>query len=275
MLIILGAILFYAVSFMPTYGQFKGESAVELILRYFEIFGGVIQGGDSDGVRYARGIANALADRYPYTLIIAVGGTAVATVLGILLGIISAINHNNMIDKIIMVGSLITASVPLFFLALIFLIVFTLYLRILPSGGLTSWKGYIMPIFTLGLPAVGIITRTARSAMLDVINQDYIRASRARGIPERVVIYYHAFKNTLIPILTTVGLRFGELLAGTVLVEQSFAIPGIGRYLLDSITEWDTIKIIASVLVLATTFLVINVVIDVLYALVDARVRLD
>ena len=174
-----------------------------------------------------------------------------------------------------MVASLVTVSTPSFFLALILMLIFCLQLRWFPSIGMDTWKGAVLPIVTLGATAVGSIARTTRSAMLDVVHQDYIRTSRSRGVPERIVIYVHAFKNALIPILTAIGLRFGGLLAGATLVETVFSIPGIGRFVVDSVSNRDYPAVQGSVLVLAVTFVVVNTVVDLLYAAVDPRVKYD
>ena len=201
--------------------------------------------------------------------------TLTGFVLGVLLGIIAAIHRNKFADNLIMVLSLLTVSTPSFFLALILMLIFCLNLRWLPSIGMDTWQGAILPIATLGLQAIGSIARTTRSAMLDVIHQDYIRTSRSRGVPERVITYRHAFKNALIPVLTTIGLRFGGLLAGATLVETVFSIPGIGRFVVDSVSNRDYPAIQGAVLVLAVTFVLVNTLVDLLYAAVDPRVKYD
>ena len=204
-----------------------------------------------------------------------VGGTLFGAAVGVLLGIIAAIHRNKFADNLIMVLSLLTVSTPSFFLALILMLIFCLNLRWLPSIGMDTWQGAVLPIATLGLQAIGSIARTTRSAMLDVIHQDYIRTSRSRGVPERVITYRHAFKNALIPVLTTIGLRFGGLLAGATLVETVFSIPGIGRFVVDSVSNRDYPAIQGAVLVLAVTFVLVNTLVDLLYAAVDPRVKYD
>ena len=220
-------------------------------------------------------VVEELAKRFPKTLTLAVGGTLFGAAVGVLLGIIAAIHRNKFADNLIMVLSLLTVSTPSFFLALILMLIFCLNLRWLPSIGMDTWQGAILPIATLGLQAIGSIARTTRSAMLDVIHQDYIRTSRSRGVPERVITYRHAFKNALIPVLTTIGLRFGGLLAGATLVETVFSIPGIGRFVVDSVSNRDYPAIQGAVLVLAVTFVLVNTLVDLLYAAVDPRVKYD
>ena len=174
-----------------------------------------------------------------------------------------------------MVLSLISVSTPSFFLALVLMLFFSLQLGWLPSMGLRTPLHYVLPIITLGMQSVGTIARTTRSSMLEVLGQDYIRTSRSRGIPERVIIYSHAFKNAIIPVLTIVGLRFGGLLAGSMLVETVFSIPGIGRYLVDAVLERDYPVVQSTVLVLACTFVLVNLVVDLLYAVADPKIRYE
>ncbi|MDO4321094.1 MAG: ABC transporter permease [Lachnospiraceae bacterium] len=243
--------------------------------QYLRFVGNALKGDLGTSIFSGEPVVDELAKRFPKTLTLAVGGTLFGALLGIILGIIAAIHRNKLADNIIAVASLLAVSTPSFFLALILMLIFCLQLRWLPSIGMDSWKGAILPIVTLGAQAVGSIARTTRSSMLDVIHQDYIRTSRARGVPERVVIYVHAFKNALIPILTAVGLRFGGLLAGATLVETVFSIPGIGRFVVDSVSNRDYPAIQGSVLVLALTFVVVNTAVDLLYAVVDPRVKYE
>lgn len=216
-----------------------------------------------------------LAKRYNSTLILAVGGTVLASFLGVSIGIISAINHNKFWDNIAMVFSMIAVSTPSFFLAMILMLIFSLRLGWLPSMGLKGWKYAILPIVTLGLHAIGMIARTTRSSMLDVINQDYIRTSKACGVPKYKIILTYAFKNALIPVLTAIGLRFGSLLAGAALVETVFSIPGLGRFMVDGISNRDYPVIQSTVLVFAVTFVLVNTAVDLLYGIVDPRVKYD
>lgn len=243
--------------------------------QYFRFLNDALHGDLGTSIATGKPVIQELADRFPKTLILAVGGTLVGAVIGIVLGIIAAIKRNKFADNLIMVGSLITVSTPSFFLALLLMLVFCLKLRWLPSIGMDTWKGAVMPIITLGATAIGSIARTTRSSMLDVIHQDYIRTSRARGVPERVVIYVHALKNALIPILTAVGLRFGGLLAGATMVETVFSIRGVGRFVVDSVSNRDYPAVQGSVLVLAATFVVVNTAVDLLYAVADPRIKYE
>lgn len=216
-----------------------------------------------------------LMSRYPNTLILAFGGIVVAAIGGILVGILAAVSHNKFWDNCIMVLSMLAVSTPSFFLALILMLVFTLNLRWFPSMGAITPARMVLPIITLGTQAIGFIARTTRSAMLDVIGQDYIRTSRSRGIPNRIITFSHTLKNALIPILTAIGLRFGSLLAGSAIVETVFSIKGVGRFVVDSVSKRDYPAVQGCVLVLAVTFVVINTLVDLIYAFVDPRIKCD
>ena len=246
-----------------------------LLVQYGRFLGGVLQGDLGTSIFTKQSVTDEILKKYPATIKLALGGTIFASVVGILAGIVSAVKRNKLTDNIIMVLSLISVSTPSFFLALVLMLFFSLQLGWLPSMGLRTPLHYVLPIITLGMQSVGTIARTTRSSMLEVLGQDYIRTSRSRGIPERVIIYSHAFKNAIIPVLTIVGLRFGGLLAGSMLVETVFSIPGIGRYLVDAVLERDYPVVQSTVLVLACTFVLVNLIVDLLYAVADSKIRYE
>lgn len=249
---------------------------VSLLVQYGNFLRNALKGDLDTSIFSNKPVLEELAQRFPRTLILAVGGTVISAVVGVVLGIISAVHQSKFWDNLIMVLSLVAVSTPSFFLALILMLIFGVYLQWLPTMSLRfTWQAAILPMVTLGVQAVGSISRTTRSAMLDVLGQDYIRTSRSRGIPERVVIYVHAFKNALIPVLTAIGLRFGGLLAGATMVETVFSISGIGRYVVDAVGNRDYPAVQGSVLVLAATFAVVNTVIDLLYSAVDPQVKFE
>ena len=246
-----------------------------LLVQYGRFLGGVLKGDLGTSIFTKQSVTDEILKKYPATIKLALGGTIFASVVGILAGIVSAVKRNKLTDNVIMVLSLISVSTPSFFLALVLMLFFSLQLGGLPSMGLRTPLHYVLPIITLGMQSVGTIARTTRSSMLEVLGQDYIRTSRSRGIPERVIIYSHAFKNAIIPVLTIVGLRFGGLLAGSMLVETVFSIPGIGRYLVDAVLERDYPVVQSTVLVLACTFVLVNLVVDLLYAVADPKIRYE
>ena len=244
-----------------------------LPVQYFNYLVDILHGDFGTSLYTHKPIIEEISNRYENTLILAVGGTLVGSLLGVMLGIIAAVKHNKLGDNIVMVLSMIFVSTPSFFLAMILMLVFALQLRWLPVMGMKGPAYAVLPILTLGLHAVGLIARTTRSSMLDTINQDYIRTSKARGVSRFKIIMSHTLKNALIPILTAIGLRFGGLLAGAALVETGFSIPGLGRFMVDGISNRDYPVIQSTVLLFATTFVVVNTLVDLLYGFVDPRVK--
>ena len=243
--------------------------------QYFRFMKELFHGDLGTSIVTGKPVWDELMSRYPNTLILAFGGIIVAAIGGILVGILAAVFHNKFWDNCIMVLSMLAVSTPSFFLALILMLVFTLNLRWFPSMGAITPARMVLPIVTLGTQAIGFIARTTRSAMLDVIGQDYIRTSRSRGIPNRIITFSHALKNALIPILTAIGLRFGSLLAGSAIVETVFSIKGVGRFVVDSVSKRDYPAVQGCVLVLAVTFVVINTLVDLMYAFVDPRIKCE
>ena len=244
-----------------------------LPVQYFNYLVDILHGDFGTSLYTHKPIIEEISNRYEDTLILAVGGTVVGSLLGVMLGIIAAVKHNKLGDNIVMVLSMIFVSTPSFFLAMILMLVFALQLRWLPVMGMKGPAYAVLPILTLGLHAVGLIARPKRSSMLDTINQDYIRTSKARGVSRFKIIMSHTLKNALIPILTAIGLRFGGLLAGAALVETVFSIPGLGRFMVDGISNRDYPGIQSTVLLFATTFVVVNTLVDLLYGFVDPRVK--
>ena len=246
-----------------------------LVVQYANWIGKIFKGDLGTSLYTHKPIITELANRYKNTIILAVGGTVVGSLVGMVFGIIAAINHNKFGDNVIMVLSMLAVSTPSFFLAMLLMLFFSLKLGWLPSLGLKGPAYAVLPILTLGLGAVGMISRTTRSSMLDVINQDYIRTSRSRGIANNKIVFVHALRNALIPVLTAIGLRFGHLLAGAALVETVFSIPGLGRFMVDGISNRDYPVVQSTVLIFAVTFVVVNTIVDLLYGLADPRVKYE
>ena len=244
-------------------------------VQYIRFLGELLRGDLGTSIVTGNPVAEELASRYPNTLILAAGGIVVASIVGILFGILAAVFHNRFWDNFIMALSMLAVSTPSFFLALILMLVFTLHLGWLPSMGSITPQRMVLPIVTLGTQAVGFIARTTRSSMLDIISQDYIRTSRSRGIPSTVIVFSHTLTNAMIPILTAIGLRFGSLLAGSAIVETVFSIKGVGRFVVDSVSKRDYPAVQGCILVLAVTFVVVNTAVDLIYALVDPRIKYE
>ncbi|MCR2026126.1 nickel ABC transporter permease [Anaerotruncus colihominis] len=246
-----------------------------LLTQYGDFLVKALHGDLGKSITTRRPVIDEIAQRYPATLKLALGATVFAAVVGITFGVLSAVKQNKLTDNVIMVFSLLSVSTPSFFLALVMLLLFSIHLGWLPSMGLRTPLHYVLPIITLGMQSVGLIARTTRSSMLEVLRQDYIRTSRSRGISQAVIVMRHAFKNALIPVVTVVGLRFGGLLAGSMLVEAVFSVPGIGRFMVDGVLKRDYPVVQGTVLVLATTFVLVNLAVDLIYALIDPRIKYD
>ena len=210
----------------------------------------------------------------PVTIKLAFSSIIVIAVLGILLGVISAVKQYSFVDKFLTVFSMCAASIPSFWLGLMLMLLFSLKLGLLPSYGVNSgWKSYIMPVIALSLPSLAEIIRMTRSAMLDTIHQDYVRTARAKGMQEKRVIFGQALKNALMPVITVIGANFGSLLGGSVVIETVFALPGLGNMVVSSIRTKDVPQVMAGTMVIAFMFCVILLIMDVAYAFIDPRIR--
>jgi ABC-type dipeptide/oligopeptide/nickel transport system permease component len=196
----------------------------------------------------------------------------VAMGIGIPAGIVSATRRNSIFDNASMLFALLGVAAPVFWLALMLQLLFSVELGWLPATGAGSFRHVILPAITLGMSTAGLIARITRSSMLEVLRMEYVQTARAKGLSERSVIYRHALKNAMIPVVTVIGLQFGILLGGAVLTETVFAWPGVGRLLVDSILTRDYPVVQGTVLVLASTFVFINLAVDLLYAVLDPRI---
>ena len=244
-----------------------------LIERYFRYIGNLLKG--DLGVSYVskQDVMKIYLQRLPNTLKLASMTMIFATLIALPLGIIAAVNQNSWIDTVSMVLALIGLSMPNFWLGLLLIILFSLKLGWLPSGGNEGFKSIILPAFTVGAGLAALLTRTTRSSMLDVIRQDYLRTARAKGVPEKTIIRKHALRNALIPIITIFGVQFSNVLGGSVLAETVFAWPGVGRLVVDAIDQRD-IPTVTGALVMTTMLVtVVNLLIDIVYAFVDPRIK--
>ena len=243
------------------------------LVRYAHFVGDAITGDFGRSYATGREVAGEIFSRFPNTLALAGLGVLIAVLIGVPVGIISATRQYSLIDSGSMLIALLGVSIPNFWLGLMLILTFSVGLGWVPSGGFTSWSSLILPAITLGTGAAAIITRMTRSSMLEVVRQDYIRTARAKGVPESAVINQHALKNAMIPIITVVGLQFGYLLGGAVLTETVFSWPGVGRMMVDAIRQKDTPTVLGTVVFLATTFSLVNLMVDILYGFVDPRIK--
>jgi|SRR5450756_2034473 len=223
--------------------------------------------------RTSQPVLSEILARLPYTVELAVTAIILATAIGILAGVVAATHHNTRIDYLVSAASLFGVSMPVYWLGLMLIVVFAINLRWLPAAGADQPACFILPSFTLASFVVGLITRMTRSSMLEVLSQDYVQTARAKGLHEQRVRYVHALRNALLPVVTVVGLQFGTLLGGAVLTETVFGWPGIGQLLIDSIFSRDYPLVQGIVLTFSTLFILVNLVVDVVYAFVDPRIR--
>jgi len=220
-----------------------------------------------------RPVWDEIATRFPITMQLSLISMMIAVVVGIPLGILSATKQYSVFDAGATFIGLLGVSIPNFWLGMMLIIMFSLNFGLFPPSGWESPIHWVLPSLTLGISSTAIIMRMTRSSMLEVIRQDYIRTARAKGQRESVVIYRHALKNALMPVVTVVGLQFGLLLSGAILTETIFSINGVGRFMVEAITMRDFPIIHGGVLLLALTFSFVNLAVDILYAFVDPRIR--
>jgi peptide/nickel transport system permease protein len=244
------------------------------ITRYFLFLSSLFQGDLGRSFETQRLVFEELKNAFPATIELAVASLLLAIIIGIPVGITSAVRQYSLLDKVIRFSVLILASMPIFWLGLMFILLFSLILKLLPSYGRGEWQHLILPAASLSCYSLAIIIRMTRSSMLEVLRNEYITTARSKGIPEFVVIYKHALKNALIPIVTIVGLQFGTLLGGAVLTETVFAWPGLGRLLVQAIFSRDYPLIRAGIILISGCFVLINVLVDILYTYIDPTVDL-
>lgn len=244
------------------------------LVKFGRYVGNVALHGDF-GTSYETGspVMEEILSRFPMTLCLAVLSALVAVVFGVVCGIISATRQYSIFDNISTAVSLIGVSMPNFWQGLMTVLVFSVWLGWLPASGSYGPQYWIMPALTLGTSCAASVMRTTRSSMLEVVRQDYIRTARAKGQGEKVVVLHHALKNALIPVITVIGLQFGSLLGGSVLIESVFAMPGLGKYMIDAIKMRDFPVVQGSVLFLAIAFSFVNLAVDIIYAYVDPRIK--
>ncbi len=244
-----------------------------VVVQYVRYLADMLRGDLGESYTSGRPVLQEVMRRFPTTMQLTLVGISVSIVLGILLGVTSAVNKGKIVDKVVTVVGMIGISMPAFWIGLLLSQVFALHLQILPATGWYGPRYWVLPALTVGVNGAAAIMRTTRSSMLEVIRQDYIRTAEAKGAPRKSVIYHHALKNSLIPVITVAGLRVGIQLGGAMVVEMIFTIPGLGSYLVDAISFRDYPAVMGGVLVIAVTFSLVNLLVDILYAFVDPRIR--
>ncbi|MFK3939986.1 nickel ABC transporter permease [Alkalihalobacillus sp. NPDC078783] len=243
--------------------------------QYFNYLKDVVTLDFGTSIRNGRPVGDEIGARFWVTVELALYSTIFSIILGMIAGIISATKRYSFADTGIMIIALFGLSMPNFWMGLMLIQYFSINLGWFASSGWGTWQQIVLPVVTLGTTGAAIIARMTRSSMLEVIGQDYIRTARAKGVKERYVIYQHALKNAMIPVVTVVGLQFGSLLGGTVLAESVFAINGMGRLIIDSIRSRDFPIVQGTVLVVSLLFVIVNLLVDIAYKVLNKRVDVD
>jgi peptide/nickel transport system permease protein len=251
--------------------------------QYFRWAAGLLQGDLGISATYGKPVLAIILDRFPLTLELALLSMLIALAVGIPLGVLAATRNERPSDLVVRVLAMLGQSTPNFVLGLLIIYLLSVWFGIVPTMGtftplfvdpLANLGQLIFPAITLGFAFAASVTRISRSAMLDVLSDDYIRTARSKGASQRSVIWGHALPNALIPVVTLSGVEFGYLLGGAVIVEQVFALPGLGRLVLDAISQRDYALVQGTVLFIAMNFLIVNLVVDLLYVALDPRIRL-
>ncbi len=244
------------------------------LVQYWRFLKGAAQGNFGDSVRHGEPAMALVVERLPATFQLAGAAMLIALVIAIPAGIISAVRRNTPVDYFSTVVALLGQSMPTFWLGIMLILIFSVQFNLLPSSGRGDLQHLVLPSITLGLFTTARMTRLTRSGMLEVLGQDYIRTARAKGVNEPPVVWKHALRNAAIPILTIAGIELGALLGGSVITETIFAWPGVGRLSVQAIYNRDYPVVQASVFLLATTFVVVNLLVDLVYTYLDPRIRL-
>lgn len=246
-----------------------------LPVQYLRFVGNALRGDLGISIQSRHPVNQLLFQRLGFTLQLSLASILVAAALGLVAGIIAATRQYSVFDTASMLAALFGISMPIFWLGLLLMLVFSVHLRWLPAGGSGELRHLVLPAIALGAASAAVIARMTRASMLEVIRQDYIRTARANGLRDWVVIYKHALKNAMIPVITVFGLEFGYMLGGAVLTETVFSLPGVGRLMVEGIFQRDYAVVQGSMLLVATTFVMVNLLTDIAYALFDPKIRYE
>ena len=244
-----------------------------LIERYFRYILNLLKGDLGTSYVSQMDVMKLYLQRLPNTLRLASLAMIVAVIVSVPLGIVAAVNQNSWKDTLAMILALLGLSMPNFWLGLLLMLLFSLKLGWFPSGGAEGFASVVLPAVTVGVGLAALLTRTTRSSMLDVLRQDYLRTARAKGVSERKVVYHHALRNALIPIITIFGVQFSNVLGGSVLAETVFAWPGVGRLVVDAIDQRDIPTVTGALIMTTMLVTIVNLIVDIVYAYVDPRIK--
>jgi glutathione transport system permease protein len=246
-----------------------------IVEQYVTYMKNLFKGDLGNSLKTKRSVSEEIGERFMPTFWLTVWSMVWAVIVGLLIGVISATKRNKWQDYLGMFGAVSGLSLPSFWLGLMLIQLFAVTLGWLPTGGMESWKSYILPAFTLGTGVAAVVARFTRSSLMDVLKEDYIRTGRSKGLNERNVIWGHGLRNAMIPVVTMTGLQFGFLLGGSVVIESVFSWPGLGKLLIDSVAYRDYPVIQAEMLIFALEFIVINLIVDLLYGVLNPQIRYE
>jgi len=249
------------------------QHAYPTMVQYAVFLGHVMHGDFGQSIHFRQSAARVVLDYLPATFELGLAAFALALLVALPIGVVSAVKRNSAVDQVTMALALVGQSAPTFFLGIFFILTLSLWAGWFPTSGRGSWQHLVLPAITLGAFSMASIARLTRSAVLDVLRQDFVRTARAKGLPELTVVMKHTFKNAALPVVTITGLHFGTLLGGAVVTETVFAWPGIGRLAIQSIYNRDYPIVQCTVFLSAVLFIVLNFAIDLLYGVLDPRVR--
>jgi glutathione transport system permease protein len=246
-----------------------------IVEQYVTYMKNLFKGDMGNSLKTNRPVSEEIGERFMPTFWLTVWSMVWAVMVGLVIGVISATKRNKWQDYLGMFGAVSGLSLPSFWLGLMLIQLFAVTLGWLPTGGMESWKSYILPAFTLGTGVAAVVARFTRSSLMDVLKEDYIRTGRSKGLSERNVTWGHGLRNAMIPVVTMTGLQFGFLLGGSVVIETVFSWPGLGKLLIDSVAYRDYPVIQAEMMIFALEFIVINLIVDLLYGILNPQIRYE
>jgi len=247
--------------------------AEPMFVQYTSSLSRLAQGDLGVSIFTRRPVIVEIRGRFWNTVKLSLAAIVVATLCGMGMGVASALDRNGLWDYVFSIVALLGISIPVFWLGLLMMLLFSVQMGILPSAGDSTWQHYIMPTITLSVFSLAFITRMTRSSLLETVQADYVRTARAKGVPRNLVLMRHSLRNALLPIVTVVGLRFGYMLGGAVITESVFAWPGMGRLLITAVSQRDIPVVQGVLLVFAASFVLVNLLVDIIYGFVDPRIR--
>jgi ABC-type dipeptide/oligopeptide/nickel transport system permease component len=242
--------------------------------QYYNFISNAISGDLGTSIRLRIPVTEILLQKFPYTIKLSLLGLMISIFLGVVIGLVAALFKDTWLDHFSMTFSLIGVSMPIYWLGLLLILVFSINLNIFPSSGATGWKSIVLPALTLGFVSAGLISRLLRSSLLEVLNEDYIRTAKGKGLTDKIILIKHALKNAMIPVITILGLQFGNMLAGAVVTETVFSRPGLGRLVVNGILWKDYPLVQGTVLFIACIYVLVNLFVDISYYWFDPRIKL-